>query len=70
MNKEIARAHYDSMIEWANLYAHNPVEGSQEVAFSMRRTARQIAKVAELQLTNLQPEPKEPEPSVEDLRDG
>lgn len=70
MENSILRAHYDTMIEWGDLYAHDGREGTMEVAFLLRRAAIKIAKIADLKVTNLPPEPKAAEPGVEDMRDG
>lgn len=70
VSKEVARAHIETLVEWASLYEQSGMEGSAEVGFLMKRAARQIAKVHDLKVPNLPAEPRVPEPSVEDLRDG
>jgi hypothetical protein len=70
MNKEIARAHCETLIEWAGLYKRGELPGGEEVAFLMQRTARLIARMAEIKVPDLPPEPREREPAVEEMRDG
>jgi hypothetical protein len=70
MDKSIARAHCESLIEWSDLYRRGELPGGSEVAFLMVRTARLIAKMADIKVPDLPPEPREREPAVEDVRDG
>lgn len=44
MNREVAQSQHDTLIEWARQYdAEGVGEGSSEVAFLLKRAARQIA---------------------------
>lgn len=45
MRHEIASAQVDSLREWARLWEANPGSGATEIAFLMRRTVQQIARM-------------------------
>ena len=70
MNKEIARAHMDTMFEWAELHKQAGYEGSSETAFLLTKAGRHIAKAFNLTAPNMPPAPREPEAGVEELRPG
>jgi hypothetical protein len=70
MNKEIERARCETLIEWGDLYKRGELPGGEEVGYLMHRTARLIAKMAEIKVPDLPPEPRVREAPVEEMRDG
>lgn len=70
MNKEIARAHMDTLFEWAELHKQAGYEGSTETAYLLVKAGRRIAKDFNLTVPNMPAEPRVPEASAEDARDG
>ena len=58
MLREVAKAHVDTLLEWADQYDRHEVgDGAAEIAFLMRRTARLIA--AQAGLSTAAPPPAE-----------
>lgn len=46
MTTEVAKAHADTLVEWAQQYERDGAEGSSEIAFLLRRAATMIGKGA------------------------
>lgn len=68
MDKGIARAHCETLVEWASLYERGDLPGGEEAAFLLQRAARQIAKASELTIADLPPEPRPRDVPVDDVK--
>jgi len=60
MNKDLGRAHISTLSDWALTYERDGTSGTGEVAFLLRRAARQIGRVVGIDESQLPSEPVSP----------
>lgn len=66
MQPAIMKSHREALENWAREYEGSEQEGANEVAFLMQRASRQIGRV--MGDTAVAPEPRLPDPPVDDVR--